>query len=114
MKPLGCCGLDCTKCGAYIAYKTDDDELRKKTAEKWRVEFDAPEIMPEMINCVGCMNEGVKTMYCEKFCEIRKCCTARKYDNCGECSEESSCSKVKVIHDKAPEAKKNLRFIINN
>lgn len=29
------CGLDCTKCDAYIATITSDNKLREETAKKW-------------------------------------------------------------------------------
>ena len=32
---LGCCGLDCEKCGAYLATINNDDEMRKQTAKLW-------------------------------------------------------------------------------
>ncbi len=32
---IGCCGLNCEKCGAYIATVNNDDEMRQKTARLW-------------------------------------------------------------------------------
>lgn len=29
------CGLDCARCGAYLATQADDDELRAATAREW-------------------------------------------------------------------------------
>ena len=34
-KLIAPCGIDCSKCGAYIAKKNNDDALRKSTAEEW-------------------------------------------------------------------------------
>ena len=35
---LGYCGLSCTECPAYIAKRTDDQELRINTAKEWSSE----------------------------------------------------------------------------
>ena len=34
-KMIAFCGLDCTKCDAYIATQTNDDALRAQTAKLW-------------------------------------------------------------------------------
>ena len=34
---IACCGIDCENCDVRIATITNDDELRKKTAQKWSV-----------------------------------------------------------------------------
>ena len=54
---IGCCGLDCEKCGAYIATVNNDDEMRKQTAKLWS-EWNNTEIPPEAINCTGCRTES--------------------------------------------------------
>ena len=61
------CGLDCTECPAHLAWKTDDDELRKKQAAEWGSP-DYP-ITAEEINCVGCASErGVETCaHCDDY-----------------------------------------------
>ena len=51
---IGCCGLDCERCDAYIATITDDQALREKTAALW-TRLNATPIMPEHINCAGCV-----------------------------------------------------------
>jgi hypothetical protein len=51
-KQIACCGLDCAGCDARIATLANDNELRTKTAEQWKVQFSA-DITPEMINCTG-------------------------------------------------------------
>ena len=68
----GYCGLDCKKCNAYIATVNDDQDLREETAKQWADLNSAP-ILPEHINCEGCRVRGVKTVFCENLCEIRKC-----------------------------------------
>ena len=62
-KVIACCGLDCATCDARIATLADDNELRAQTAEKWKVQF-SPDITPQMINCTGCREAGVKFSHC--------------------------------------------------
>ena len=59
-KLIACCGLNCATCEARIATVKNDDELRKITAEKWKTLYNAPDMSPDMINCTGCREEGVK------------------------------------------------------
>ena len=48
-KMIGFCGIDCEKCDAYIATKTNDHALRASTAKLWAQLNNAP-ILPEHIN----------------------------------------------------------------
>ena len=102
------CGLDCDKCDAQIATINNDDDLREKTAKLW-TELNGVEITKEMINCVGCCADGVKTPFCDSLCEIRKCAMAKAYDNCGKCKELESCEKIKMILGNNEEARCNLQ-----
>lgn len=106
-KMIGYCGIDCSRCDVYIATINDDDELRAKTAEKWS-ELNRVTITPDMLNCVGCRCDGVKTYYCSDMCEIRKCAEAREYDSCGSCGEAVSCKKLAMIITDNEEARKNV------
>jgi len=108
-KLISCCGLNCATCDARIATINNDDELRKATAEKWRVAFNA-DITPEMINCTGCREEGTKFSNCS-MCEIRKCVNTRGYSTCGECDELETCSIVGGILKAVPDALTNLRSL---
>lgn len=109
-KMIGCCGLDCEQCDAYIATVNNDDALRQKTAELWS-EMNQVEITPEMINCMGCRTQGVKTPYCESFCEIRKCAHAKGFETCGDCGELAHCTAAGAVFANCPEALDNLRSI---
>ena len=105
---IGCCGLDCEKCGAYIATFNNDDEMRKKTAKLWS-EWNNTEIPPEAINCTGCRGDGVKAYYCSVLCEIRKCALGKGFETCAQCAELDGCKTVKVIHDNSEDAAENLK-----
>jgi hypothetical protein len=107
-KLISCCGLNCATCDARIATINNDDELRKTTAEKWRVGYNAPDLSPAMINCTGCREEGVKFSHCN-ICEIRNCVKIRGFITCGECNDMETCSIVSGVHKYMPEAITNLR-----
>jgi hypothetical protein len=108
-KLVSCCGLDCTTCDARIATIANDDELRKSTAEKWRTMYNA-EITPEMINCTGCREEGVKLAHVGE-CQIRKCVNEKGFNTCAECNDLETCLLVAPIHKHVPEALLNLKSL---
>ena len=58
---IACCGLDCESCDARIATVENDNELKEKTARKWSVMNNAPEITAATINCMGCRADGAKS-----------------------------------------------------
>lgn len=103
------CGLDCKTCEARIATVTDDDLLRKKVAGLWS-QLNGVEITPDMINCIGCRIDGVKTPYCESFCPIRQCAEKRNVETCGSCDRMRTCDKLKPILSNEG-ARKNLMDI---
>ena len=106
---IGCCGLDCEKCDAYIATVHNDPALRKKTAELWARLNNAP-ILPEHINCEGCRANGAKTVFCEHLCEIRKCAFHQGVSTCGDCPELRACPTVGAILEHNPSALENLNL----
>jgi hypothetical protein len=107
-KLISCCGLNCATCDARIATIKNDDELRKATAEKWRIMYNAPEMSLLMINCTGCREAGVKFEHCN-VCEIRNCVKAKGYNTCGDCGEMETCVIVSGVHKYVPEAIRNLK-----
>jgi len=106
-KMISCCGLNCASCEARIATVNNDDKLRKETAEKWKVAYNSPEITPEMINCTGCREEGVKIGHWS-MCQIRLCASAKGFETCGECNEMDGCTLIAPVHNFSPDAKNNL------
>jgi hypothetical protein len=109
-KLISCCGLNCATCDARIATISNDNELRKATAEKWKVAYNASELSAAMINCTGCREEGAKFSHCD-VCEIRNCAKAKGYNTCGDCDEMDSCTIVSAVHKYMPEAILNLRSL---
>lgn len=104
------CGLDCSICEARIATINNDDEMRKKVAKLWS-ELNGVEITPEMINCVGCRIEGVKTPFCDSICPIRQCALDKKYETCADCNEMEECEKIGRIFKNNVDAYNNLKRI---
>ena len=89
---IACCGLDCESCDARIATVENDNELKEKTARKWSVMNNAPEITAATI-----------------YCEIRKCVQKKGFNTCGDCMELDTCQIVGSIFQHAPAAKENLK-----
>ncbi len=82
---IGACGLICSDCEAYKATVTNDDELRRTTSKNWSKVYGA-DILPEHINCLGCMQDSVKIGHCSD-CKMRECVVSKGYENCSECDE---------------------------
>jgi hypothetical protein len=102
------CGLDCEKCDARIATVNNDNALREKTAKLWS-ELNGVSITPEMIHCMGCRGDGVKTTFCGSMCEIRKCALKNCVETCGGCGKFHGCKIVSAITDHNHEAEENLK-----
>ena len=104
------CGLDCTKCDAYIATLSNDNVLRKKTAKLWSEMNNAP-ITAEMISCRGRRENGIKTTYCESMCQIWQCALQKKTSTCAECSLIEMCETVKPVLANSAEAQENIKML---
>jgi hypothetical protein len=109
-KLIACCGLNCATCDARIATVNNDDQLRAKTAEIWKVNYNAADLTPALINCTGCREAGVKFGHCE-VCEIRNCVQSKNFQTCADCEKLESCSIVGNIHKYVPEALNNLKSL---
>lgn len=92
-KIVAFCGRICDECPAFIAKRTNDDELRKKSAEEWSSENLPLEL--EDINCDGCTAGGELFKYCT-VCKVRKCGVEKGVENCAYCSEYS-CEKLERV-----------------
>lgn len=109
-KLIACCGLDCATCDARKATIANDDNLRAQTAEKWKVQHNAQGLTPDMINCTGCREEGVKFNHCYN-CEIRNCAKAKGFQTCAECDKLESCAIIGNLLKFVPEALNNLKSL---
>ena len=109
-KLIACCGLNCASCDARIATIANDNELRAQTAEKWKTQYGASEITPEMINCTGCREAGVKFSHCSE-CEIRTCVRLKNFETCADCDKLENCALLINLHQFVPEALENLKTL---
>ncbi len=107
-KLIACCGLNCEECQARLATLKDDDKLRIKVANEWS-KLNNVLITKEMINCLGCRVQGVKTPFCDKLCPIRQCVIKKQINTCGDCQELYSCEKIKMIISNNKEALDRLK-----
>ena len=99
---IACCGLDCSKCEAYLATQANSDGKRADIAHKWSSLYNK-EIKPDQINCDGCKPKGRKFFYCENLCKIRKCCISKDVENCAAC-DDYMCETLSRFIKLAPEA----------
>jgi hypothetical protein len=79
------CGLDCATCPAHLAWKTNDDALRKKQAIEWG----SPDytLTAEDINCVGCkVSAEPKFKFCD-VCSVRRCAREHGVQTCAHCED---------------------------
>ena len=93
---IGYCGLDCEKCDAYLATMNNGQALGEGRARLGAELNNAP-ILPEHINCEGCRMNGVKTVFCDSLCGVRKCALNKGVSTCGDCSELENCPTVGAI-----------------
>ena len=79
------CGINCISCPAYVAKKTNNNDLRIKTAKKWSsIGF---EITSEQVNCDGCKNnDGILLLHCND-CKVRNCAMTKTIMTCAECPD---------------------------
>lgn len=109
-KRIAYCGLNCTECDARIATMTDNNNLREKTAAKWRTLYNATNLTVDMINCTGCCEPGAKIGHCAE-CEIRSCAADKNYNTCVECTTFETCPTLEPIIKNVPGALENLKSL---
>ena len=104
---MACCGIDCEQCDARIATVNNDNKLREETAAKWCEMYQAPDITPEYVNCMGCRTDGVKIgNYYD--CNIRQCAQSKGFNTCGECKELDECEIIGYVIQNVPGTRENL------
>lgn len=100
------CGLICSECPAFLARRTNNNELRKKAVEQWSSEDFPLEV--EEINCDGCSGGEVLFKHCT-MCEVRACGSEKGVVNCAYCVEYP-CGKLEGLWGflQTPQAKEVL------
>ncbi len=113
---IGYCGLNCSKCEAYIATQSNDSKAIEQVAEKWRKQYNSETITAESVMCDGCTKNGRKSSYCGSMCKVRLCAIQKAVQNCAYCSDYDSCKELQAFFafPSAAEAKATLDSIRNN
>jgi len=75
---LAPCSMYCGVCGIYMAHRDNNQKLKEKLANAYRV-------TPEQIVCKGCLSDE-KFVYCQ-VCGIRACVMEKNIDGCHQCEE---------------------------
>jgi len=105
-KLIAACGLDCSKCEAYIATMNNDTEARAEVARKWSEMFGA-NCEPEDCICEGCMQDGLLSTAHATSCEIRLCASEQEVPTCAHC-EDYICERLQHFLDFVPDVKETL------
>jgi hypothetical protein len=108
-KMIAYCGLNCSDCPGFISTLNDDDELRRKTAERWCKDYGA-DIKPEDINCDGCVSGSDRHIGHWHECEMRKCGQEKGVKNCAYC-DDFPCEKLSTFFEAVPSAKTTLEEV---
>lgn len=109
MEMLAYCGLNCMECGAYVATRTNDEDLRREVAVEWSGLYHA-DIQAKDIRCEGCTTVGgVHFRFCGE-CEMRRCAMERGLPTCAQCPEYP-CETLSSFFSEVPEAQARLELI---
>lgn len=108
-KMIAYCGLDCSQCEAYIATQANDEAGKMKVLEKWRVEYNSPEMEISAVTCDACHATVRLGGYCQ-FCGIRKCALDRGFQTCADC-QDYACEELQKFFVMVPQAKANLKAL---
>lgn len=85
------CGINCTACDAYLATQANDRAAQGALLEKWRVEYDAPEMTLAAVTCDGCTSTGRLGGYCNE-CPMHACGAEKDVQNCASCDDYEDCA----------------------
>ena len=80
---LSPCGLYCGVCGVYLAYITNDLNLKQDLLSRFQ-KWGANNV--DDIACEGCMSNGIIFPFCQT-CTIKDCICKKELKSCKECKE---------------------------
>lgn len=99
------CGLDCSKCDAFIATQADDLERMEQIAERWTRELGTQFTVQDTV-CDGCLSSRISG-WCQRICLIRPCAEKRGVETCAHCSDYQ-CEKLERFLSDEPTAREYL------
>jgi hypothetical protein len=91
------CGLDCSKCDAFIATQAEDSERMKQIAERWNREL-GTEFTALDVFCDGCLTQRISG-WCQKICLIRPCAEKSGVETCAHCGNYQCENLEKFLSD---------------
>jgi hypothetical protein len=100
------CGINCEECEAFSATQNNDNQLKKRVAQRWSSLY-GKEFKPEDVHCEGCRSEGTLGTYCQAMCRIKPCCREKQIETCAQC-REFACKDLKEVFDFCSEARERL------
>jgi hypothetical protein len=103
------CGLDCNTCEAYIATQANDAVAMQNVLEKWRVDYNSPDMEISAVTCDGCHATTRLGGYCS-LCNVRKCALGKGLQTCAECPDYA-CKTLEHILAMVPQARANLEAL---
>ena len=106
------CGLDCSTCEAYIHTQENNTSALEQLLEKWRVEFNLPNMEMKDLICDGCSSDERMGGYCA-VCVTRACARQRQLNTCAECPDYL-CEQLANFIQNTPAAKANLDALRKN
>lgn len=109
-KMIAYCGIDCGACEAYLATQADDEAAKLTLLEKWRAEYDSPNMTLVDVTCDGCTSDGRLGGYCPE-CPVHACGRDKGVENCAYCAEYEGCQTLQAFIGGIPEALNNLEAI---
>ncbi len=99
------CGLDCSKCDAFIATQAGNIAQKEKIAERWSRELNM-EFTSEDITCDGCKSDRISA-WCRSVCKIRPCAIGNGVNTCAHCADYR-CEQLDEFLTDEPEARTTL------
>ena len=105
---MSACGVLCSDCPAYLA-KEKGIAHQKRTADAWLRIYGRSERV-EDIACGGCLSPDDQAFHTSRNCKARRCCIARGFSSCAECSAKSCADlgRAQSVWDGVPEIGKTL------
>ena len=104
------CGLDCAQCDAYKATQAGDEAAKLAILEKWRSEFNAPDMPLASVTCDGWTSLGRLGGYCSEG-PVHNCGRAKGVTNCAICEDYETCETLLGFIANIPSAQENLAAI---
>ncbi len=102
---IAACGLDCSKCEAYIATQANDEPAKQTILERWVKQYGPMSI--DNVSCDGCMVNGSRHGgYCSA-CPVRACSQDRGLPGCFKCPDYP-CEKITTLMGDEPAVKARM------